>query len=123
MSIDMNATALNKILTASRSTGTINLSNKSLQEFPPQLLELDALDYDNKRWWEESELTKLDLSHNYMRHLPNEISRLSCLQAVFLCDNEFSTLPVSLFSLESLSRVVHLRPQCARAPLNIHDSM
>ena len=55
----MNVTALQKVLASSRSSGTINLANKDLREVPSQLLQLDALDYDDKRWWEEAELAKL----------------------------------------------------------------
>ncbi|MGQ9870968.1 protein kinase [Leptodesmis sp.] len=64
-----------------------------LTEFPPEILDLaDSLEI-------------LNLTHNHLRSLPDELGRLKKLKIIFLSNNKFEELPEVLSDCPSLSMI------------------
>ena len=81
------------ILRQARHSGQLNLSNRSLSEVPekvwrinePPADEAGACSFEaqgDKRWWDQTELTRLNLSSNELVTLSEELKLLSALQAL-----------------------------------------
>eukprot|EP01064_Diplonema_japonicum_P011528 TRINITY_DN1893_c0_g1_i1.p1 TRINITY_DN1893_c0_g1~~TRINITY_DN1893_c0_g1_i1.p1 ORF type:complete len:628 (+),score=87.40 TRINITY_DN1893_c0_g1_i1:47-1885(+) len=100
---------LKDAMVRSLQNGSLALSGRGMEEIPEGFEALDRLDYDNKNWWHECEVVKLDLSHNKLRALPediNELPLLGDLQAVNIIENRFEELPSGLFKLPSLAKLL-----------------
>lgn len=53
--------------------------------------------------WEYKQLTLIDLSHNCLTYIPEDICKLTKLKALRANDNQLSSLPLSLTMMESLT--------------------
>jgi Leucine-rich repeat (LRR) protein len=119
------------MIKAAKSSGCLNLSSKNLTDssVPEELCSWHSAT-EGEKWWELMELTKLDISHNSITHLPPSIflslSELKVLQAtnaglqllpdsigvlsstlakLVISDNQISVLPSSLTLLTSLQEL------------------
>ncbi|GAB6032220.1 Leucine-rich repeat-containing protein 40 [Chamberlinius hualienensis] len=103
------------IIKQARNSGKLNLSNKGLVAVPDKVWRIHEIDdeerktttfsfnsSDNDRWWEQAELTVLDLSFNRLSEIHCDIQNLPNLQTVNLQDNLLSGLPLELKTLEHL---------------------
>eukprot|EP00742_Colponemidia_sp_Colp-10_P010981 GILJ01012129.1.p1 GENE.GILJ01012129.1~~GILJ01012129.1.p1 ORF type:complete len:710 (+),score=124.52 GILJ01012129.1:74-2203(+) len=96
--------SMETVLLQARKTGTLNLSNKKLKQLPDEVCHISELTFGDK-WWELGELTKLDLSHNELTELPEDIGNLKDLVSVMQSNNQLTALPVSLFLLANLKKL------------------
>ena len=64
--------AVERAIAQAQASGTLNLTSRDLFEVPPNLFSWNAEGQSDK-WWEVVQLAKLDLSHNELRHLPEEL--------------------------------------------------
>lgn len=86
-----------------RQSGILNLTSRDFRVFPDELFRLyDELDEDEKSW-ECAVLTKLDLSYNEIVELPSQIETLMYLVSFKMRHNHLRRLPVSLWSLKTLT--------------------
>jgi Leucine-rich repeat (LRR) protein len=119
------------IIKASKGTGCLNLSSKNLTDttVPEELCSWQVVS-EGEKWWELMELSKLDISHNSISHLPpslfHSLSELKVLQAtnagllqlpdsigalsstlskLVIGDNQISVLPSSLTLLTTLQEL------------------
>lgn len=91
----------------------LDLSNLSLKELSPKILELTwlkQLDLSGNEFetfpehiFKLSELETLKLSHNNLESIPTEISNLTHLEQLFLDSNKISTVPDTMCSLIRLN--------------------
>ena len=89
-------------------SGALALSSRGLSALPEEFTRLDTLEYENKRWYEECDVVRLDVSHNALTALPDNIDELpllGSLQSVDLLENRLATLPPRLFRLPALTRL------------------
>ena len=108
------------------ANGSLSLSGRGLTALPDEFSALDSLEYDNKTWWQESDVVKLDLSHNSLTQLPENIDALPLLgglQAVNLLENELTTLPEKLFTLPCLARLVAAKNKIRSVPEGLCHAM
>ncbi|KAJ9472040.1 Plant intracellular Ras-group-related LRR protein 6 [Diplonema papillatum] len=89
------------------NTGSLALSGRGLTALPPEFTRLDTMEYDNKTWWQEFDVSKLDLSHNALTEVPDftDLPMLGSLQSIVLLDNQIERLPDKFFRLPSLTNV------------------
>eukprot|EP00755_Sulcionema_specki_P025084 Sspe_Gene.82514::Locus_54082_Transcript_1_4_Confidence_0.700_Length_410::g.82514::m.82514 len=73
---------LKNVIVRSLETGCLNLAGRKLTECPSEMQHLDSLDYDGKTWWQEVELTKIDLNYNSLASLPENFHELPMLGSV-----------------------------------------
>ncbi|KAI5083332.1 hypothetical protein GOP47_0003075 [Adiantum capillus-veneris] len=93
---------MDKLLKVARASGSLNLSNRSLDDVPPQVYNLlDAASTDEK-WWEVVELQKLLLAHNNIKVLANELGNLQSLTVLNVSHNQIASLPSSIGRLTLL---------------------
>ncbi|KAF8070897.1 5-methyltetrahydropteroyltriglutamate--homocysteine methyltransferase [Scenedesmus sp. PABB004] len=73
--------ALERLISASHSTGALNLSCRGLAELTAAVWEPAG---EGVKWWEASELTRLDASHNELSALPEQLWTRTALQTLLL---------------------------------------
>ena len=67
-----SAAAIDRVVEASRSTGTLNLSSRGLSRLPDSVCKPpDAA--AATPWWESVETTRLDVSRNELEELPESL--------------------------------------------------
>jgi Leucine-rich repeat (LRR) protein len=107
-----------------RQTGQINLSNRNIEVCPRDIFFIDDdLDPDEK-YWEVVPITKLDLSHNSIRVLPDDIERLSeALTSLKLRYNSLVEIPEGLYLCTQLrhldlamNRICHISDAVGKLP-------
>ncbi|XP_019051523.1 PREDICTED: plant intracellular Ras-group-related LRR protein 6 isoform X2 [Nelumbo nucifera] len=93
---------MDRMLKAARSSGSLNLSNRSLREVPDEVYQiLDAVREDEK-WWEAAEMQKLILAHNNIEVLKEDVKNLSMLSVLNISHNRLSHLPAAIGDLPML---------------------
>ncbi|XP_010935651.1 plant intracellular Ras-group-related LRR protein 6 isoform X1 [Elaeis guineensis] len=93
---------MDRVLKSARSSGSLNLSNRSLRELPNEVYQnLDGVGEDEK-WWEAVELQKLILAHNNLKVLKEDIRNLSMLTVLNVSHNKLSCLPAAIGELALL---------------------
>ena len=117
---------MKECMVKSLQSGELTLAGRGLRELPSEFKSLDSLDYDNKTWWEEVELTKLDLSNNELTELPKGMSTYPMLGGIHqlnLMQNKLSVLPSDVFSFQLLSRFIACDNNLTEIPLEIGSAM
>jgi len=108
-----------------KQTGTLNISERGLTAFPPELEHYEECQ-EGEKWWELEPLVKvkahtnqitalpvqilsvfrsctlLELQHNALTTLPSDWSAMVSLAELHLSHNRLAALPASLFILPSL---------------------
>ncbi|VFQ90332.1 unnamed protein product [Cuscuta campestris] len=93
---------MDRVLKTARTSGSLNLSNRSLREVPDEVYQsLDAVSGDEK-WWEAVELQKMILAHNDIVTLKEDIRNLPLLSVLNVSHNQLSCLPAAIGDLQSL---------------------
>lgn len=99
-----NLKSLSNVCKEGRCNGNLNLSNRSLQEFP-MIIFNDKLEEDEK-FWEITPYQKLDLSFNHISVLPLEMLSLTELIVLKIRNNNLIQLPNGIF--RDIQRLNHL---------------
>uniref|UniRef100_A0A336K9K7 CSON002272 protein n=1 Tax=Culicoides sonorensis TaxID=179676 RepID=A0A336K9K7_CULSO len=99
-------------------TGVINLSDKSLGTIPTGLWNLDEQvkpsgtfvpEFDkcpeNEEWWTRVNISKLNLSSNFIQEIPPNIQKLSDLTVLNLSKNKLKTVPREIKNLTKLINI------------------
>eukprot|EP01062_Namystynia_karyoxenos_P035304 TRINITY_DN25872_c0_g1_i3.p1 TRINITY_DN25872_c0_g1~~TRINITY_DN25872_c0_g1_i3.p1 ORF type:complete len:607 (+),score=143.96 TRINITY_DN25872_c0_g1_i3:84-1823(+) len=118
--------AVKRAMVRSLETGALSLAGRGLAAWPPDLSALDQIDYDGKQWWTQQELVKLDLSHNELCELPQDIDTLPMLQGlqtVTLLENRLQLLPDRLFMLPGLTKLHAARNRISELPETLGEAM
>ena len=122
--------SLESALIRGKETGSLNLSQRDLNEIPFQLIQFDTLKFENARWWEFVNISKLDISlnsisiipedlflgnlndlthlnisHNCLRNLPESLKKLKLLKQINVSNNQLQALP----NLASFKHLVEIR--------------
>ncbi|CAL9083992.1 unnamed protein product [Musa textilis] len=93
---------MERVIKAARSSGSLNLSNRSLKEVPEEIYRnLDSHGEDDK-WWEAVELQKLILAHNNLEVLNEDLKTLNMLTVLNVSHNKLSLLPRAIGELPLL---------------------
>ncbi|XP_076825385.1 leucine-rich repeat-containing protein 40-like [Clavelina lepadiformis] len=103
------------IFKQARKSGVLNLSNRNLEAVPAEVWRLNlnaakdaresAASFDaGERWWDQVELTKLNLSSNQITSLSDELSNFQSLIVLDVHDNKLASLPSNLADLPNLKR-------------------
>ncbi|XP_054837105.1 leucine-rich repeat-containing protein 40 isoform X1 [Eublepharis macularius] len=103
------------LIRAARKSGQLNLSGRELTEVPLHVwqINLDTPEeaYQNlsfsaaDRWWEQTDLTKLNLSSNKLTRLSEDVRFLPALTVLDVHDNQLTCLPSAIGSLENLQKL------------------
>lgn len=103
------------ILKQARSSGQLNLSNRSLTTVPQSVWNINtdvppeaknvSLDNQDERWWDQNELVKLILASNKLEELSNDIQLLPALTVLDVHDNKLVSLPTAIGELRNLQRL------------------
>uniref|UniRef100_A0A3Q3A6J5 Leucine rich repeat containing 40 n=1 Tax=Kryptolebias marmoratus TaxID=37003 RepID=A0A3Q3A6J5_KRYMA len=117
------------LLKAARKSGQLNLSGRGLTEVPQSVyrLNMDTPDEAQQdvsfggsdRWWEQTDLTKLLLSSNQLKHLSDDIRLLPGLTTLDLHDNQLNSLPASLGELQELQQLRLSHNQLSSLPVEV----
>ncbi|KAK4576643.1 hypothetical protein RGQ29_027264 [Quercus rubra] len=93
---------MDRLLKAARTSGSLNLSNRSLRDVPNEVYQsLDAVGKD-ENWWEAVELQKLILAHNNIESLKEDLRNLPQLTVLNVSHNKLSDLPAAIGELPML---------------------
>ncbi|KAK6229469.1 hypothetical protein QUC31_002041 [Theobroma cacao] len=93
---------MDRLLKAARTSGSLNLSNRSLREVPVELYRsLDAVG-EGEKWWEAVELQKLILAHNNIESLKEDLRNLPLLTVLNVSHNKLTDLPAAIGQLSML---------------------
>ena len=100
--IGVGAKSTEAILRSARASGALVLAGRGLRALPPAVWSPPALDADEK-WWECCDLVKLDVAHNELEDIPNEVAAaLTLLETVIASHNRLAKLPANIDALGSL---------------------
>uniref|UniRef100_A0A1X7VRP1 Leucine-rich repeat-containing protein 40 n=1 Tax=Amphimedon queenslandica TaxID=400682 RepID=A0A1X7VRP1_AMPQE len=97
--VGKEGTVPESLLKEARKTGSLNLSNR-LNIDPP-----DGSTVSFERWWDQVELTRLDLSSNKIKEISEHIENFNSLSALEVQYNELTCLPNNVIILDKLSRI------------------
>ncbi|KAK3427026.1 hypothetical protein EUGRSUZ_F03334 [Eucalyptus grandis] len=94
--------AMDRLIKAARSSGSLNLSNRSLKDVPGEVYQSSDAVGDGEKWWEAVELQKLILAHNDIEILKEDLRNLSVLTVLNLSHNKLTQLPAAIGELPML---------------------
>ncbi|GAB4851987.1 Plant intracellular Ras-group- LRR protein 6 [Ancistrocladus abbreviatus] len=93
---------MDRVLKSARTSGSLNLSNRSLREVPDEVYRnLDA-EGEGDRWWEAVDLQKLILAHNDIEVLKEDLKNLPLLSVLNISHNKLTQLPAAIGELALL---------------------
>ncbi|XP_050218364.1 plant intracellular Ras-group-related LRR protein 6 [Mercurialis annua] len=93
---------MDRILKAARTSGSLNLSNRSLSDVPDEVYKITDAAGDGDKWWEAVELQKLILAHNNIESLKEDLRLLSQLTVLNVSNNKLTALPTAVGELSML---------------------
>jgi Leucine-rich repeat (LRR) protein len=98
---------LERLLRAAQSSGNLNLSNRGMTYVPNDVFNIEELQLgQDDKWWEREPLKKLDLGHNSISIIPDQIEKLQeHLTTLILCNNTISVIPIQLTQLINLTKL------------------
>ncbi|XP_009861397.2 leucine-rich repeat-containing protein 40-like [Ciona intestinalis] len=100
-------------LNQARKSGTLNLSDNQWDVIPSNVWSLNkaptkevgSFDDGNSAWWDQVELTKLNLSSNLLCTVPEDLQNFEFLKFLDIHDNKLQTLPNALGNLSALEHL------------------
>ncbi|CAG8579833.1 1499_t:CDS:2 [Paraglomus occultum] len=105
--------SLKVIIKQARSSGRLNITNRSLKEIPEEVwkmydtdsstVNLDFSSSSAENWYEAIDLTRLVAADNLIEHIDKRIMEFGALVFVDLHNNNLSSLPVEFGELKSLT--------------------
>ena len=100
--VELGEKSLAATMRSARGSGALVLAGRGLRALPPAVWSPPALDTDEK-WWECCDLVKLDVAHNALEEIPNEVAAaLTLLETVIASHNRLAQLPTNIDALSSL---------------------
>lgn len=96
--------SIEQTLKAARKTGILNLSNRNIIKCPVEIFKVPEILDSDEKFWEVAPTTKIDLSHNMIRAIPDSFdANVTNSLQIFLCrDNQLTQLPQSLTDCQHL---------------------
>ncbi|KAL3667499.1 hypothetical protein V7S43_007720 [Phytophthora oleae] len=92
-----------RALREARRSGVLSLPARNLTEFPPQVYHLEEHLEKDENKWECIDLVKIDLSHNAIPSISDEIGGLTSVISIKLTKNALQGLPEGFFELQALT--------------------
>jgi Leucine-rich repeat (LRR) protein len=100
------AKTVQSVLQSACKSGTLRLCNRELAEIPAEVFRITEMDYADKKWWEESEVHTLDVSHNRLSMIPPELTSLALsLRALNASYNSIANVFADLSALKLLVKL------------------
>ncbi|XP_015056460.1 plant intracellular Ras-group-related LRR protein 6 isoform X1 [Solanum pennellii] len=93
---------MDRVIKAARTSGSLNLSNRSLSEVPIDVYKSSDAASEDEKWWEAVELQKLILAHNDIETLQADIRNLPLLSVLNVSHNKLTHLPAAIGELHML---------------------
>ncbi|KNA12945.1 hypothetical protein SOVF_121660 [Spinacia oleracea] len=93
---------MDRVLKAARTSGSLNLSNRSLREVPTEVYQNFDGASEGGNWWEIVDLQKLILAHNNIEVLKEDLKNLPLLTVLNISHNKLTQLPAAIGGLPSL---------------------
>lgn len=93
---------MDRMLKAARTSGSLNLSNRSLREVPTEVYQNFDNAGEGDKWWEVVDLQKLILAHNNIEVLKDDLKNLPLLTVLNVSHNKLTELPAAIGELPSL---------------------
>ncbi|XP_074859301.1 leucine-rich repeat-containing protein 40 isoform X2 [Carettochelys insculpta] len=103
------------LIRAARKSGQLNLAGRDLSEVPPHVwrINLDIPEEAHQnlsfsaadRWWEQTDLTKLNLASNKLQCLSEDVKLLPALTVLDVHDNQLTSIPSAIGFLENLQKL------------------
>ncbi|XP_023642045.1 plant intracellular Ras-group-related LRR protein 6 [Capsella rubella] len=93
---------MDRILKAARTSGSLNLSNRSLLDVPTEVYQCLETTGEGENWWEAVDLQKLILAHNDIEVLREDLKNLACLVVLNVSHNKLSELPAAIGELTAM---------------------
>ncbi|CAD5120466.1 DgyrCDS9033 [Dimorphilus gyrociliatus] len=114
-----------------RKTGNLNLTGRNLDQVPPEVWSINSepsnaskLHFmdgkDDDKWWEQSDLTKLNISSNNLTVIGEGLSNLKVLTVLDLHDNQLREFEQSIFELSHLTHLDLSRNKITSIPDDIY---
>ncbi|XP_057528484.1 plant intracellular Ras-group-related LRR protein 6 isoform X1 [Amaranthus tricolor] len=93
---------MDRVLKAAMTSGSLNLSNRSLREVPTEVYQNFDGAGEGDNWWEIVDLQKLILAHNNIEVLREDLKNLPLLTVLNVSHNKLTELPAAIGELPSL---------------------
>ncbi|XP_074264085.1 plant intracellular Ras-group-related LRR protein 6 isoform X1 [Silene latifolia] len=93
---------MDRLLKAARTSGSLNLSNRSLRDVPIEVYKNFDGAPEGENWWETVDLQKLILAHNNIEVLKEDLKNLPLLTVLNVSHNKLTQLPAAIGELPSL---------------------
>uniref|UniRef100_A0A803MHB2 Plant intracellular Ras-group-related LRR protein 6 n=1 Tax=Chenopodium quinoa TaxID=63459 RepID=A0A803MHB2_CHEQI len=87
---------MDRALKAARTSGSLNLSNRSLREVPNEVYQNFDGASEGGNWWEIVDLQKLILAHNNIEVLKEDLRNLPLLTVLNVSHNRLTQLPAAI---------------------------
>lgn len=129
-----SAKQLATLLNQARKSGQLSLVNRELDEVPsavwrinielPEEAKVVSLDRGSgeEGWWEQTDLTKLFLSSNKLRHLSDEVRLLEALTVLDVSVKNKKVKNTSLTALK-ISQQSDYKEKALRSSMMVQDSI
>ncbi|XP_015580482.2 plant intracellular Ras-group-related LRR protein 6 isoform X3 [Ricinus communis] len=93
---------MDRVLKAAKTSGSLNLSNRSLRDVPDEVYRSSDAAGEGEKWWETVELQKLILAHNSIESLKEDLRLLPQLTVLNVSNNKLTALPAAIGELSLL---------------------
>jgi Leucine-rich repeat (LRR) protein len=115
---------INRILHA-KKTGILNMSQLDYSNFPPEILNVEGLQFGDSRWWEFLPITKFDISFNSIECIPENIFESNLLDLTYLnmSNNKIKRVPACLGNLIQLKSLNLSSNLLERLDCSLPDSL
>ncbi|XP_021754857.1 plant intracellular Ras-group-related LRR protein 6-like isoform X2 [Chenopodium quinoa] len=91
---------MDRALKAARTSGSLNLSNRSLREVPNEVYQNFDGASEGGNWWEIVDLQKLILAHNNIEVLKEDLRNLPLLTVLNVSHNRLTQLPAAIGGID-----------------------
>ncbi|KAG0616095.1 hypothetical protein M758_5G090100 [Ceratodon purpureus] len=110
---------IERMIKAAKASGSLNIANRNLTEVPPRIYNLLNEGGSEEKWWEVVEIQKLDISHNCITALSDQLGGIGSLTILNLSHNQLTTLPAAICNLALLKTLDVSRNSIAELPSDL----
>ncbi|KAJ4455357.1 putative leucine-rich repeat family protein [Paratrimastix pyriformis] len=110
---------LRQLLRQARASGLLNIAQKSLRAFPPELLSYEDTP-EGENWWEHEPVAKVKAHDNLISQYPEGLMvTFRCCTLIDLHNNELASLPEDWGGMQSLAELRLGHNKLARLPASL----